>query len=183
MAAPVDFVLRPVVSEDASQIAGLIGDWEVVRWLSTPPYPYSVGDAVEFLRELPTMQSGDRRFDAIVIDGRVAGTISIGLRRRGMELAYWLGRPYWGRRIISLAAAAATSDFFANSSETRLNSGYFSGNERSEAVQVRLGFEISGEGLLFNRPHGKRLPHFETTLTRARFEARQSGRDAQRPKS
>ena len=164
------FTLRPVARSDAPRIAELIGDWEVVRWLSLPPHPYNLCDAEAFLATcVPADARGESQTGAIVVAGQFAGIIGIG-RTGGSNLGYWLGRAYWGQGIMTRAAMQITRDFFANTAETRLKSGYFSGNEVSWAIQRRLGFEFVSEGLLLNRPHGKRLPHVETTLTREQFE-------------
>ena len=167
------FSLRPVVSDDAPRIAELIGDWGVARWLSSPPYPYRVADAMEFLRKLPELLGPNGRFEVVEIDGKLAGIVSIEPRSRGMEIAYWLGRPYWGRGIMTRAAKTLTQDFFANLRETKLNSGYFSGNIGSWLIQRRLGFEATCEVSVFNRAQGKPLSLVQTVLTRSRFEATQ----------
>ena len=171
MAKPdATFALRPVALTDASRIAELIGDWEVVRWLSGPPYPYATEDAEEFLGTVTASDpSGPEHTAAIEIDGQLAGVVGIDRRSRGYNIGYWLGRPYWGRGVMSRAAAALTRDFFANSTENHLMSGYFSGNMASWAIQQKLGFEFVEDGLLMNRPHGRRMPHVLTRLTRSRF--------------
>ncbi len=168
--ARADFILRPICHGDAPRIAELIGDWEVVRWLSAVPYPYGLADAVEFISRDLQPDGPTARREAVVVDGQLAGLIGIDRRRRGMEIGYWLGRAYWRQGIMGRAAAQLTAAFFATSDETLLNSGYFSANEASAAIQLRLGFVHSGEGLLFNRAQGKRLPHVETVLTRDAFE-------------
>lgn len=171
------YTLRPLQQGDAGRIALLIGDWEVTRWLSAPPYPYAVADAEAFITAnaaAAAATGGHTR--AIVVGGEFAGMVGIDKRSLGMNLGYWLGRPYWGRRIMSNAAAQMTADFFATSREDVLNSGYFSGNEASAAIQRRLGFVITGEGLLFNRPAGQRLPHVATELTRDRYNMLRANR-------
>jgi RimJ/RimL family protein N-acetyltransferase len=168
------FVLRPLQPGDAPRIAELISDWEVVRWLSMPPYPYALGDADAFIANAtrPPLADGCRT-EAIDVAGHLAGVVSIDLRSVGHNLGYWLGRSFWHRGIMSAAATVLTRDFFATSREEVLTSGYFSGNDASWAIQRRLGFQVTGEGQMFNRPHGKHLPHIETALTRARFEGLQ----------
>ncbi len=164
-------VLRPLLAADAPRLAELISDWEVVRWLSMPPYPYAARDAEAFIATVreATMPAGYRTV-AIALDGVLVGLIGIDQRAVGANLGYWVGRPFWGQGIMTAAATALTREFFAMSREDVLTSGYFSGNEASWAVQRRLGFQVTVEGTLFNRPHGKHLPHMETALTRARFE-------------
>jgi RimJ/RimL family protein N-acetyltransferase len=171
MADQAAFVLRPLQASDAPRMAELIGDWEVVRWLSMPPYPYVPGDADAFIANATALPIAEGcRTDAIDIAGTLAGVVSIDIRAVGHNLGYWLGRSFWRRGIMTAAATELTRDFFATSREDVLTSGYFSGNEASWAVQRRLGFQVTGEGQMFNRPHGKHLPHVETALTRGRFE-------------
>ncbi len=176
MSAKTEFMLRPLAAADASRIAALIGDWEVARWLAMPPYPYVLRDAEEFIASAtPAAQPEGCRRDAIEIDGQLAGIVSIDRRSVGYNLGFWLGRPFWGNGVMTRAATTLTRDFFAKPGDTALNSGYFSGNERSWSIQRRLGFQVTGEGQLFNRPHGQQLPHVETRLTRVRWEDRNRG--------
>jgi RimJ/RimL family protein N-acetyltransferase len=42
-------LLRPLRPEDAEPIFDLFANWEVVRWLSTPPWPYTLDDARTFI--------------------------------------------------------------------------------------------------------------------------------------
>jgi RimJ/RimL family protein N-acetyltransferase len=173
MGVKTEFTLRPPQLSDAPRIAELIGDWEVVRWLAMPPYPYTIGDAEAFIAHATSAPQPDGccRY-AIDIGGQLIGIVSIDLRAVGYNLGFWLGRPYWRRGIMTAAATALTRDFFAKPSHDMLTSGYFSGNEASWAIQRRLGFqEAAGDGQLFNRPHGKHLPHVDTALSRARWEA------------
>jgi [ribosomal protein S5]-alanine N-acetyltransferase len=173
MGCTVAFTLRPLQLSDAPRIAELIGDWEVVRWLAMPPYPYHVRDADEFIANATRAPQVDGcRIRTIDIGGQLAGVVSIDLREVGYNLGFWLGRPYWRRGVMTAAATALTRDFFATSALGMLTSGYFSGNEASWAIQQRLGFQAVGaEGKLFNRPHGTHLPHVETVLSRARWDS------------
>ena len=43
-------ILRPLRESDAAAIFALFNDWNVVRWLSAPPWPYTRGDAEAFVR-------------------------------------------------------------------------------------------------------------------------------------
>lgn len=168
-----DPTLRPLLPRDASHIAELIGDWEVARWLAMPPYPYTVADAEAFVDRKIGSAAVSVRTVVIEVDGELAGLIGIDRSSGGLDLGYWLGRLYWGRGIMTRAAIILTGDFFAKTNETHLMSGYFSGNEASWAIQKRLGFEFAKDGMIMNRPQGKRLPHVTTQLTRARFERMQ----------
>jgi RimJ/RimL family protein N-acetyltransferase len=179
MGTKAAFTIRPLQASDAPRMAALIGNWEVVRWLALPPYPYHVRDAEAFIARIAAAPQQDGcRMQAIQIDGQFAGAVSIDQRGVGYNLGFWLGRPYWRQGVMTAAATALTRDFFATPAHGMLTSGYFSGNEASWAIQRRLGFQqVGAEGRLFNRPHGTHLPHVDTALSRARWET--CGRGAQ----
>jgi RimJ/RimL family protein N-acetyltransferase len=42
-------LLRPLAPADAEPLFALFADWEVVRWLSMPPWPYTLDDAKSFI--------------------------------------------------------------------------------------------------------------------------------------
>jgi [ribosomal protein S5]-alanine N-acetyltransferase len=174
MGGTAEFTLRPLKSSDAPRLTELIGDWEVVRWLAMPPYPYTQRDAEAFITNGTTAPQADGcRMQAIDVGGQLAGLVSIDLQTVGYNLGFWLGRPYWRRGVMTAAATELTRDFFATSSHDMLTSGYFSGNEASWAIQRRLGFQpVGAVGQLFNRPHGKHLPHVETVLSRKHWDRR-----------
>jgi RimJ/RimL family protein N-acetyltransferase len=52
-------LLRPLHADDAEPLFALFSDWEVIRWLSTPPWPYTPGDARAFV---DGRLKGDGRF-------------------------------------------------------------------------------------------------------------------------
>jgi RimJ/RimL family protein N-acetyltransferase len=44
-------LLRPLRTSDAEPLCALFADWEVIRRLSMPPWPYTLEDAYSFIRE------------------------------------------------------------------------------------------------------------------------------------
>lgn len=168
--ATARLVLRSLVPEDARVVANLIGNWNVVRWLALPPFPYSLADAEAFIVDTLTADAvATRAIAAIVRDDQLIGIISIEPRKQGPELGYWLGEPYWGNGYMSEAATALVCAFFERSDATDLLAGYFEGNLGSAQVLAKLGFEQIGNGLLFSRPNGREMPDIQMKLTRFRF--------------
>ena len=43
--------LRPVRESDVAALFPLFADWDVIRWLSSPPWPYTREDMQSFIRE------------------------------------------------------------------------------------------------------------------------------------
>ena len=165
-------VLRPLEMADAAGIQALISDWNVLRTLSAPPYPFRLEHAQEFLAVvIPQHVSGTAMLLALTLDQELIGLVSIGPHERGAMLGYWLGRAYWGHGYMTEAATALVSHFFKSGSSDVLASGYFAGNGASWRIQDKLGFRFVREGMLHSRPWGKDLPHIDTVLNRDRFEA------------
>ncbi len=146
--------LRPLHRRDVDDIARLIADWDVIRWLTTPPWPYSRADAAWFV--------GDPASDdslAIEFEGCFAGIVS-----GSDELGYWLGKPFWGQGLMTEAAEAVLADHFAHSDEP-VTSGYLPGNAASSRVLTKLGFRESHVKPAFSRPLGREVVLQGVTLT------------------
>ena len=164
--------LRQIEPTDAEPIAALIGDWDVARMLARVPHPYMAADAEQFIaRRLATPISPDDIFYAIVLDGAFVGGVGNGRNRSGdANIGYWLGKPYWGRGLMTEAVCAVTSEYFAAAPDAEgLASGVFADNPASMAVQRKLGFEVVGEGLLRCIARGADVPHYDMWLPRARW--------------
>lgn len=166
-------VLRPLARSDAARIHALISDWNVLRTLAAPPYPYRLEDAHAFLASvIPRHREGSATALGITLERTLIGMIGIDPDRRSdPSLGYWLGHAYWGRGYMSEAASALVTRYFESSDAEKLASGYFAGNGASWRIQDKLGFQMAGERVLHSRPWGKDLPHIDTILTRDRFEA------------
>lgn len=123
--------LRPLKAADAPAIARLIGNWNVIRWLTSPPWPYRLADAQWFVAD-----DGSSGSFCIEIDGAFAGIV--GLTNK-LDLGYWLGQPFHGQGYMTEAARAVVDSHFSDHAE-RLMSGYIPGNETSAGVLKKCGF-------------------------------------------
>ena len=164
--------LRPLDLLDAPEIARLIADWDVIRWLTSPPYPYALSDAELFLSH------GDRT-NCFAVDlcgdfgDKFVGVVSTSSLKNSPqhELGYWLGKPYWGRGIMSEATAAVVEDCFACKTEP-LVSGYLLGNDASENVLTKLGFAKTQIDVDYSRPLKTDMKVQKMQLTHADWLAR-----------
>ncbi|MEA2880378.1 MAG: hypothetical protein QOF14_5574 [Hyphomicrobiales bacterium] len=170
-------VLRPPRDSDAEHLFQLFGNWEVIRWLSSPPWPYALEDARDFVaaRSRP---DPDFITAVITLDNELIGatdaiikSASTVQRERGYSLGYWIGQPYWGRGYMSEAARGFVGHVFATIADDTLYSGAFSNNAASLRIQEKLGFRRDGEGTFYSNPHAKDMHHVNTSLARADFAA------------
>jgi RimJ/RimL family protein N-acetyltransferase len=169
-------LLRPLRTDDAEPLLALFADWEVIRWLSMPPWPYALKDAHSFIKG-QLGQGLTKTTFAITLDDALIGGIDVRMNKRdhsqsgrGPNLGYWLGRPYWGCGYMTEVARAFVAHVFAAGAGDTIYSGAFSDNEASLRVQEKLGFVHDGETMLYARPRRAKFPHVNTKLTRSAFE-------------
>jgi len=170
-------VLRPLRAGDDTRIFELIAHWDILRFLSAPPWPYEREHARMFVsaRMQPDV---DAITCVITHEDALVGIIDAAIkpaanaqRARGYAIGYWLGQPYWGRGYMSEAARALIAHVFAVTGEETVYSGAVSENAASLRIQEKLGFVRDHEGMLYIPACGKELPSTNTVLTRARFAA------------
>jgi len=169
--------LRPLRAGDDARLFELFANWNVARFLSSPPWPYSREDAHAFVQLRTPPEQTDSITCAITHDGALIGCIDVinkpasnVQRDDGYNLGYWLGEPFWGAGLMSEAARAFVAHFFAMKPDDVLYSGAFSENAASLRIQEKLGFRRDGESLFYSRPRDGEFPHVSTILTRAAFE-------------
>lgn len=157
--------LRPLVMTDADALVRGVGNYDVSKWLSVVPYPYTHEDAAWFIEK--TLADRARVWGICDEEG-LRGVI-------GLEdgLGYWLAREAWGRGYGFEAARIVAAHWFDTQGDTPLTSAYFAGNERSGGVLRALGFE---PGETFRTPARALSQEIDATrmvLTRTAWDARQ----------
>jgi RimJ/RimL family protein N-acetyltransferase len=140
-------LLRPLVPGDARALAAHANDREV--WLNLRdrfPHPYALADAEAYIES--TIARPVQTSFGIVVDGVVGGNISLhpgrDIERISAELGYWLGRPFWGRGIITDAVQAVTRYAFEELKLRRVFAVPFARNVASARVLEKCGFEHEG---------------------------------------
>ncbi|MFN7011666.1 MAG: GNAT family N-acetyltransferase [Allorhizobium sp.] len=161
--------LRPHRMSDADAIAESLGDYQVARMLARVPVPYDRQDAVDRLSRVSSGITPDWCLAITAGDNAHLGVVSIELRHGLWHLGYWLNRYYWGKGLMSEAAAAAIERFFRRMPQVELHSGAFADNAASLRIQEKLGFSILRCAELYSRPRNALAPHIETRLTEADF--------------
>ena len=136
-------ILRPWVEDDAEELYKYAKDPDVGPMAGWPVHT-SVENSREIIRSV--LSAPETYAVCLKETGKPVG--SIGLHRNDLatqddeyELGYWLGKPYWGQRLIPEASREVLRYAFEDLGMNRIWCGYYDGNEKSRRVQVKLGFE------------------------------------------
>ncbi len=95
-------ILRPYSLSDAKELQRLIGDRAVSGTLLNVPYPYIDGMAEDWINKRPGEYEEDKTIQfAITFRKReflIGGIALLDINRthENAEMAYWIGKQYWG---------------------------------------------------------------------------------------
>lgn len=159
--------LRPALAVDATAYSVGISDYEVARFLTPVPHPYSVAMARDWLANAPVSTPQRPFFVIDLADVGLIGSITL----LG-ELGFWIARPYWNRGYLTEAATALLDWHFANTDVQSVVSSAHFDNAASLKVQTNLGFQETGLQMRFAQTLQRDVEHVTTALARADFAAR-----------
>ena len=140
--------LRQFKSADAAPMTKLIADWDVIQWLTSPPFPYVLSDAKWFIGEDCSNCSY-----AVEIGGEFAGVVGL---TDDFDLGYWLGKPHHRNGFMTEAAGAVVNDHFTHNAAP-LTSGYLLGNGPSQSILEKVRFENTEIKAAQSVPQKKRV--------------------------
>lgn len=137
-------VLREWRETDAGALYRYASDERVGRSAGWPAHK-SVEESARIIREVfcaeNTFAVCLREEGAIGCIGLMTGEgANMSLKEDEAELGYWIGVPFWGRGLVTEAAAELISYGFEKLGLKHIWCGYFDGNERSRRVQEKCGF-------------------------------------------
>ena len=139
--------LRTLQEEDIEPMARLANNRKIWKNLRDVfPYPYTKGSAERFVR---IKQQEQLPFTFAITDhGAFAGVIGLepktDIYRKGAEIGYWVGEPFWGRGIATQAVQHLTEYALKELCLIRLEAGVFSHNVASRKVLEKCGFQQEG---------------------------------------
>ena len=143
------FCLRPWREADAVSLARYADDPGIAAHLRDGfPSPYAQADAEMFIRDCLEREGRDQLSRAVVIGGQAAGCVTVtrgqDVYRRCGELGCWLGRPFWGRGVMTAAVEQICREAFGTLGLVRIQAETFSSNGASRAVLEKAGFVPEG---------------------------------------
>jgi ribosomal-protein-alanine N-acetyltransferase len=154
--------LRPFVLSDAPNVQALCSDVEVARTTLLIPHPYPE-DAAEswIITNQAAAHNGTRYTFAIELlnDGCLHGCISLNIDKQHShaELAYWVGRAYWGNGYATEAAHRIFQFGFEMLKLQRIWAAAMTKNLASIRVMQHLSMQYEGTF----RQHILKWNHYE----------------------
>ena len=140
--------LKKIEYKDLKNLVNCLNNWNVVKWLSNVPYPYTLKDAEKWLDKSTKEELAlniylrNDLIGGITIDKRTSNKIPV--------LGYWLGEQYWGKGYASEACNSLISYFFLSHSDNKLYASHIFQNEKSKKILLSLGFNKVSTGKVFS---------------------------------
>ena len=139
-----NIILRSLTDDDATALARLANNKKIFdNMRDALPHPYTLDDAIFFINL--TKQENPQVSFAIEFKGAFCGMIGLipqkDVYRLTAEIGYWLGEPFWGKGIITKAAAMVTEYGFNELGLIRIHTGIFEHNLASMKVLEKNGYK------------------------------------------
>ncbi|MBB6733882.1 GNAT family N-acetyltransferase [Cohnella zeiphila] len=142
-------ILRALELRDAEAIETLAGDKEVADTTLGIPHPYPAGSAPAFIRARREAAAGGDGYSFAVTldsDGAFIGIVGLHINKshRTAELAYWIGKPYWGAGYGTEAASRVVEFAFEELKLNRVFAAAMTRNPASYRVMEKIGMKHEG---------------------------------------
>lgn len=151
------FLMRPPRAADARQIACCANYAEIARNLARMPHPYAPSDALDWINYADQARRTGSEY-AFVVTHEEAGVIgSVGFNRTVgdvWEIGYWIDKAVQGRGVATEAAQALLAWAGTQFGISRFVAGHFVDNPASGRVLEKLGFQRTGEKMMFSQGRG-----------------------------
>ncbi|WP_309119319.1 GNAT family N-acetyltransferase [Paenibacillus sp.] len=142
-------VLRPFELADAKKVQELAGDIEVAKTTLSIPHPYPDGAAETWIERTHQVVGNGGGYAFAMIrkdDGTLIGNMSMGVahKHKRAELAYWVGRMFWGQGFATEAAQRIVQFGFENLEVNRIFAAAMTKNPGSYKVMSNIGMKQEG---------------------------------------
>ena len=152
---------KPTKKINVKSIVSQIGDWEVAKWLSGVPYPYTEQKAEEWLDNI----NQDDLLFSIFRDKSLIGGVGLSLEEdNDFDLGFWIGRDHWGKSYATEAATGLIQYVKEVTNFKQIMACYIKGNTCSSNVLMKLGFKEVGECEVYFLSRKKTMPCIKLLL-------------------
>jgi len=140
-------VLRAPRFSDAPALTRLVDDPGVARMTTGIPHPYPPDAACAWVKQ---KSRGPDEHEAVFVleatDEGLVGVLGFEPAPLGaVEIGYWLGRPFWGRGLMTEAVRAALAWAGGVWGKRWVTAGHFADNPASGRVLIKADFLYTGD--------------------------------------
>ncbi|MBE28806.1 GCN5 family acetyltransferase [bacterium] len=133
---------RPDKSINKKLFASLVGEWDIAKWLSDVPYPYTEKHAEKFIKR---SSPDDLRF-SVFYDGVLVGGVGVSYEDNNeLDIGYWIAKDYWSYGFATEASLGLINYVRSETDFKVITACYVKGNKASAKVLKKLGFIEIGE--------------------------------------
>jgi RimJ/RimL family protein N-acetyltransferase len=137
--------LRQLKMEDAMELTTIANNKKI--WLNVRdrfPHPYHLKNALEWINH--TLQKNPQENFAIICNGSIAGIVGVlpkeDVYRKSIEIGYFIGEPFWGKGIATVAVALLLEYVTKTFDVVRIYAEVFEHNKASMKVLENNGFTL-----------------------------------------
>jgi RimJ/RimL family protein N-acetyltransferase len=139
-------ILREWTADDYKAIVDGLNNINVVKYLTTPPYPYTIKDAEEFVNSAGGNTKDKVNFAITLketgeVIGGCGGKSENGIWGGGI----WLREKFHGKGYGTEAYKARTKFILEVCEAEEIKSGYFFDNKGSKNMHEKIGFRLNGD--------------------------------------
>lgn len=160
-------VLRHPRRGDAHALVDHLNDFDIVKWLSNVPYPYTETDAEDWIQLVnKTIDDKDPSFQfSIFMSNALIGGVGLKYADSACyELGYWLAKDYWGQGLALEAATQLIRYGKEQLTDPHIIAHCMKGNAQSESVLRKLGFKVVDEVEIYSIPQNRLMPCSKLSL-------------------
>lgn len=167
-------VLRRLDSSDARSLYLNANDYKVARYTYVP-YPYRLEYAREYIRKTRKLSKQDIGYQLgieLKETGEIIGVISLinfDYEYKSAEVAYWIGRGYWGQGLAKEAVQLILDLGFNQLKLKRIHARVMHPNIASARVLEKCGFKLEGRLRKTILRNNKWLDEFRYSILREEF--------------
>lgn len=140
----MDISIRCIDCGDLPDVARLANNFSIAQMTANLPFPYTLEHAQIWFDYVEETQN--EHVFAIIGGGRFMGVVGLvhEPEHERAELGYWLGEPYWNKKVMTTAAGLAVGYAFAMLGVQKIYSRCFLPNKASSRVLEKNGFLQEG---------------------------------------
>jgi len=140
-------ILRPLCDNDALNLSRVANDWNVAKFLSSMPHPFTLEVAKNFIQDSNKSYLENENIVFAIVkknSNEIIGIIELDLNSKDNHAtaSYWIGKDYWDRGYTTEALEEIVRFGFEDLNIHRITSHHFHNNPASGKVMQKVGLKL-----------------------------------------